>query len=206
MKAFSPESPRQRTVRKFSKPQMEKRRRERINHSLETLRLMMLENTSDESLKNPKVGKAEILESVVQFLKTTKEVDRAHRGAKTDLSRAQSPTCASQHNYRDGMRSCLLRVSHFIASKTQELMETGGDVTQASPPSHPPSSPGHVHRSRIPCPAGDPSAVSPQLQYHGIARSHLTRMSGLHCDTRELVSPTAASTHITDLVWRPWPQ
>lgn len=33
---------------KISKPQMEKRRRERINHSLETLRLLMLENTHDE--------------------------------------------------------------------------------------------------------------------------------------------------------------
>lgn len=35
-------------VAKFSKPQMEKRRRERINHNLETLRLLMLENTADE--------------------------------------------------------------------------------------------------------------------------------------------------------------
>lgn len=33
---------------KFSKPLMEKRRRERINHSLETLRLLMLENTHSE--------------------------------------------------------------------------------------------------------------------------------------------------------------
>lgn len=31
-----------------SKPVMEKRRRERINHSLETLRLLMLENTHNE--------------------------------------------------------------------------------------------------------------------------------------------------------------
>ncbi len=33
---------------KISKPLIEKRRRERINHSLETLRLLMLENSSDE--------------------------------------------------------------------------------------------------------------------------------------------------------------
>lgn len=32
----------------ISKPQMEKRRRERINHSLETLRLLLLENTDNE--------------------------------------------------------------------------------------------------------------------------------------------------------------
>lgn len=34
---------------KISKPQMEKRRRERINHSLETLRVLMLENTHNEA-------------------------------------------------------------------------------------------------------------------------------------------------------------
>lgn len=33
---------------KISKPQMEKRRRERINHSLETLRVLMLESTHNE--------------------------------------------------------------------------------------------------------------------------------------------------------------
>lgn len=32
----------------ISKPQMERRRRERINHSLETLRLLLLENTDNE--------------------------------------------------------------------------------------------------------------------------------------------------------------
>lgn len=31
---------------------MEKRRRERINHNLETLRLLMLENTADEVNKD----------------------------------------------------------------------------------------------------------------------------------------------------------
>lgn len=40
----------------ISKPQMEKRRRERINHSLETLRLLLLENTDDE-VKEGKIVK-----------------------------------------------------------------------------------------------------------------------------------------------------
>lgn len=35
-------------IPKVSKPLMEKRRRERINHSLETLRLLMLDNTHNE--------------------------------------------------------------------------------------------------------------------------------------------------------------
>ncbi|XP_044060194.1 hairy-related 5 isoform X2 [Siniperca chuatsi] len=209
MKALSPpESPRQRTTRRVSKPLMEKRRRERINHSLETLRLLMLENTRNEKLKNPKVEKAEILESVVHFLKTDREVEKGHR------AREQRPTCPRQHNYHDGMRSCLLRVSHFIASKSQESEETGGDTVQASlalpePQTHP-SSPGHIHRALMPAPAGGSAALSPQHvplhhHQHGISHPYLTQ-TGIHCDTRELLSSTAACTHVTDPVWRPWPQ
>ncbi|XP_078117652.1 hairy-related 5 [Sander vitreus] len=202
----SPESPRQRSVRRVSKPLMEKRRRERINHSLETLRLLMLDNTHDEKLKNPKVEKAEILESVVNFLKTDKEVEKGHRPMKRLLSREQRPTSARhrQHNYQDGMRSCLLRVSHFISSKSQELEETEGDTVQASlalpePQTHP-SSPGNIQ--------GPQAALSPQhlRRQHGISHPYISEGTGLHCDTRELLSSTAACTHITDPVWRPWPQ
>ncbi|XP_039976574.1 hairy-related 5 [Xiphias gladius] len=199
----SPESPRQRTVRRVSKPLMEKRRRERINHSLETLRLLMLENTHNEKLKNPKVEKAEILESVVQFLKTEKEVERV-------LSREQ--TCARQHNYQEGMRSCLLRVSHFIATKSQESEDSGGDTVQASlalpePRTYPPS-PGPIHKALMPAPAGDsaPQHLPHHHRQHGISHPYLTQRTGLDCETRKLLSSTAACTDITDPVWRPWPQ
>ncbi|XP_035525749.1 hairy-related 5 [Morone saxatilis] len=213
MKALSsPESPRHRTMRRVSKPLMEKRRRERINHSLETLRLLMLENTHNEKLKNPKVEKAEILESVVHFLKTDKEVDKGHRAMKRVLSREQRQTSVRQHNYNDGMRSCLLRVSHFIASKSQELEETGGDSVQASlalpePQTHP-STPRHTHGALVSAPEGVSGARSPQhlSHQHGISRAYLTQVTGLHCDSRELFSSRAACTNFTDPVWRPWPQ
>ncbi|XP_040904489.1 hairy-related 5 [Toxotes jaculatrix] len=201
MKALSsPESPRHRTMRRVSKPLMEKRRRERINHSLETLRLLMLENTHNEKLKNPKVEKAEILESVVQFLKTEKEVERV-------LSKEQ--TCARQQNYHGGMRSCLLRVSHFIATKSQGSEDTGGDTVQASL-AHP-SSPGHIHKALACAPSGDPATLTPQHlphhhRQHEISHPYLTQNTGMHCETRKLLSSTAACTNITDPVWRPWPQ
>ncbi|XP_075999471.1 hairy-related 5 [Genypterus blacodes] len=175
-------------VRKVPKPQMEKRRRDRINHSLETLRLLMLENTRDERLKNPKVEKAEILESVVQFLKTGAEAEK--KPAKRALPREQSPTCTRQNTYREGVRSCLMRVSHFIAAKSQELEETGGESSQH------PASPGPNPRVLMP----SASSLSPPLPYLSQARS-----SGLHCGTRALLSP-AAATDISDPVWRPWPQ
>ncbi|TKS72657.1 Transcription factor HES-7.1-B HES-related protein 1-B [Collichthys lucidus] len=201
MKALSsPESPRKRTMRRVTKPLMEKRRRERINHSLETLRLLMLDNTHNEKLKNPKVEKAEILESVVDFLKSETSVGKGHRAVRRVLSGEKREAHARQTtNYHDGMRSCLLRVSHFIASKSQELGESGGDAVQGTA-----SSPGHLHRALMPSPPGDSAALSPPhlLQHHRISHPYLTQVTGIHGDTRELLS----STHSTDPVWRPWPQ
>ncbi|CAB1417062.1 unnamed protein product [Pleuronectes platessa] len=202
MKALSsPESPRPRTMRRVPKPLMEKRRRERINHSLETLRLLMLEGTQNEKLKNPKVEKAEILESVVHFLRTEKDEDRV-------MSKNQA--CSTrQHNFHDGMRSCLLRVSHFIATKSQEVEEASGDANQASlalpeEQTHASSSE-HIHKKLVP--AGDSSSLAPLVarhhNKHGLSHPYLT---GLHCESRTSFSSNVACTNITDPVWRPWPQ
>ncbi|XP_074839216.1 uncharacterized protein LOC142005937 [Carettochelys insculpta] len=56
--------------KKVLKPLMEKRRRDRMNRSLERLRILLLEVTRDERLKNPKVEKAEILQTTVHFLRS----------------------------------------------------------------------------------------------------------------------------------------
>ncbi|KAF3693622.1 Transcription factor HES-7.1-A HES-related protein 1-A [Channa argus] len=208
MKTLSlPESPKSRTTKRVSKPVMEKRRRERINHSLETLRLLMLDNTDNEKLKNPKVEKAEILESVVQFLKNEKDTGKG-RALKKVHSRDQKRACDPRSSYHDGMRSCLLQFSHFIASKSQESEETSGDAVQASfalpGPQTYPSAPSSIHRALISAAGGESAALTPQHQPH----HHLypKQSDGLVCDTRELLSATIASTHITDPVWRPWPQ
>ncbi|KAF0039639.1 hypothetical protein F2P81_007874 [Scophthalmus maximus] len=199
MKALSPpQSPRQRTTRRVPKPLMEKRRRERINHSLETLRLLMLDSTHNEKLKNPKVEKAEILESVVQFLKTDKHVERVP---------SKEQTCARQHNYHDGMRSCLLRVSRFIATKGEESEDTDGETARDSL-AHP-SSPGHIrHKAPTPTLVSDSAPLTPHPpphhhRQHDTPHLYTAQRTGLHC---EMLSSAAACTHITDPVWRPWPQ
>ncbi|XP_008280434.1 hairy-related 5 [Stegastes partitus] len=194
MKAFSyPQgSPRRR--RRVSKPMMEKRRRDRINHSLETLRLLMLESTKNEKLNNPKAEKAEILESVVEFLKTERKVKKGQKATTGVQSSEPRPTCSHQQSYHDGMRSCLLRVSQFVASKSQESGGTSGEPAKASftlpePQTHASTS-GHKERS----PAGDPAAPSSQHHQHG-------HSSGM-------LFPTVASAvfaPMTDPVWRPWP-
>ncbi|XP_031714080.1 hairy-related 5 [Anarrhichthys ocellatus] len=196
----SPESHLPRSMRRVPKPLMEKRRRERINQSLDTLRLLMLDSTDNEKLRNPKVEKAEILESVVNYLKREKGDAKDPRST----SRGQRQKAARQHSFHDGMRSCLLRVSHFVASKSKELEGTEEDAVHASlsspePQTHP--SPGHIHMAQ--------AALSPQQLAQcqgGMSPPYLDQRTGLHCDTRELLSSTEACTHITDPVWRPWPQ
>ncbi|XP_028272712.1 hairy-related 5 [Parambassis ranga] len=205
----SAQTPRQ-AMRRVTKPVMEKRRRERINHSLEMLRLLMVESTNNEKLNNPKVEKAEILESVVEFLKKDKARERGHQAVTRVLSREQRQSCAPQKNYRGGMRSCLLRVGHFVASKSQQL-ETGGDLDQASFTHTEPRTHSASFGLMLPSPPpGDLAALTPHhLQHHHhhqLSPPYLTERTSFHCSSTLLSPSTGVSTHITDPVWRPWPQ
>ncbi|KAH0626122.1 hypothetical protein JD844_000903, partial [Phrynosoma platyrhinos] len=84
------------------KPLMEKRRRDRMNQSLDRLRVLLFEATQDERLKNPKVEKAEILQKTVQFLKTQ------------PLSETKHKEDAFLQRYHSGYRECLTQATHFL--------------------------------------------------------------------------------------------
>uniref|UniRef100_A0A452HTN6 Uncharacterized protein n=1 Tax=Gopherus agassizii TaxID=38772 RepID=A0A452HTN6_9SAUR len=86
------------------KPLLEKRRRDRMNRSLERLRLLLLEATQDERLKNPKVEKAEILQKTVHFVRTQPPAEPARR-EDTFLQR-----------YHSGYRECLSQATRFLHS------------------------------------------------------------------------------------------
>ncbi|XP_062993461.1 transcription factor HES-7.1-A-like [Elgaria multicarinata webbii] len=88
--------------KKLLKPLMEKRRRDRMNQSLDRLRVLLLEATQDERLKNPKVEKAEILQKTVQFLKTQ------------PLSETKHKEDALLQRYHSGYRECLTQATHFL--------------------------------------------------------------------------------------------
>ncbi|KAJ7313190.1 hypothetical protein JRQ81_004465 [Phrynocephalus forsythii] len=81
---------------------MEKRRRDRMNQSLDRLRVLLFEATQDERLKNPKVEKTEILQKTVQFLKTQPLSETKHK-EDTFLER-----------YHSGYRKCLAQATHFL--------------------------------------------------------------------------------------------
>lgn len=164
-----------------------------------------------QKLKNPKVEKAEILESVVEFLKTEKEVQKDHQASMRALSTEQRSTCACQPSYHDGMRSCLLRVNQFIASKRQEAGEPNGGTVGPSfllpdIPMHP-TVPGHIHGSLMPpspAAAAAAAALPPhRLPFHPqLSHPYLTHTAGFH--NRNLSGPGRG--HIPDPPWRPWPQ
>ncbi|XP_066111629.1 transcription factor HES-7 isoform X1 [Saccopteryx bilineata] len=108
---------------KMLKPLVEKRRRDRINRSLEELRLLLLERTRDQTpscsqnaifvaaprnLRNPKLEKAEILEFAVGYLRERSRVEPpgAPRSPAQDAEALAS--C-----YLSGFRECLLRLAAF---------------------------------------------------------------------------------------------
>ncbi|XP_063797864.1 transcription factor HES-3 [Pseudophryne corroboree] len=89
------------TFRKVSKPLMEKKRRARINVSLEQLKSLLEKNYS-QNIRKRKLEKADILELTVKYLKTLQNVVQA--GA---------PVLRSAE-YQAGFQSCLSSVSRFL--------------------------------------------------------------------------------------------
>ncbi|XP_066487528.1 transcription factor HES-7 [Tiliqua scincoides] len=93
-------------VRKMLKPLVEKRRRDRINRSLEEMRLLLLQRTQCQTLKNPKVEKAEILEMAVGYLR---EMNSAKPQGADPSKDSTLQTC-----YLMGFRECFLGLAAFI--------------------------------------------------------------------------------------------
>ncbi|XP_073674831.1 hairy-related 3 [Garra rufa] len=89
------------SVKKVSKPLMEKKRRARINKCLNQLK-SLLESVCSNNIRKRKLEKADILELTVKHLM---HVQNTKRGMNT--------VCDSTE-YRAGYRSCLATVSHYL--------------------------------------------------------------------------------------------
>ncbi|NXD10948.1 HES5 factor, partial [Nothocercus nigrocapillus] len=89
---------------KLRKPVVEKMRRDRINSSIEQLKLL-LEKEFQRHQPNSKLEKADILEVTVSYLK--------------QQSRLQEPTSAHKHpeqDFNSGYLRCLREALHFLSS------------------------------------------------------------------------------------------
>ncbi|XP_076592421.1 uncharacterized protein LOC143324097 [Chaetodon auriga] len=88
--------------RKSLKPQVERRRRERMNRSLESLKTLLLQRQEGTERR---VEKAEILEHTVLFLQTT---------ATGDQTSAEGGGGSKKHSFQDGFSTCLQRAAQFL--------------------------------------------------------------------------------------------
>ncbi|XP_034465996.1 transcription factor HES-7.1-B-like [Hippoglossus hippoglossus] len=93
--------------RKSLKPQVERRRRERMNRSMESLKSLLLQKQEDTQRR---VEKAEILERTVLFLQSTARGDRLGCGGG-----------AQTHSFQDGVSSCLQRAAQFLGPQGKGL-------------------------------------------------------------------------------------
>uniref|UniRef100_A0AAY4BFG9 BHLH domain-containing protein n=1 Tax=Denticeps clupeoides TaxID=299321 RepID=A0AAY4BFG9_9TELE len=69
-----------RGIRRVLKPVIEKKRRDRINQRLDELRTLLLSNTADTRLQNPKLEKAEILDLTVEYIRRKTDGGTPHQG------------------------------------------------------------------------------------------------------------------------------
>ncbi|XP_037737332.1 transcription factor HES-2 [Chelonia mydas] len=88
-------------LRKTLKPLMEKRRRARINESLNQLKTLILPLIGKDSSRYSKLEKADILEMTVQFLK--------------EIPVPCPPAPDPAESYREGYRACLSRLTSLLA-------------------------------------------------------------------------------------------
>ncbi|XP_044138784.1 transcription factor HES-7-like [Bufo gargarizans] len=91
--------------RKVLKPVVEKQRRDRINRSLDEMRVLLLKLTGNQKLRNPKMEKAEILELAVIYVRNVARM-KPH-----EPHRWVSP---AEKLYISGFRDCLDRTEDFI--------------------------------------------------------------------------------------------
>ncbi|XP_040915409.1 transcription factor HES-2-like [Toxotes jaculatrix] len=105
-------------LRKTMKPLMEKRRRARINDSLNHLKNLILPLTGRDKTRYSKLEKADILEMTVRFLSDIPPVN----------------TKDSADSYREGYKACLQRVSALLPkmSVDQDACQRVNDFVQQS--------------------------------------------------------------------------
>ncbi|KAL0994055.1 hypothetical protein UPYG_G00117230 [Umbra pygmaea] len=92
------------------KTQVEKRRRERINQSLENLKTLLLQGPKHQGVTQRRVEKSEILEHTVLFLQNTGNTDRT----KAEAGEKQRP-------FQDGFSACQHRAVHFLGHEREGL-------------------------------------------------------------------------------------
>ncbi|XP_037128906.1 hairy and enhancer of split related-7 [Syngnathus acus] len=171
--------------RKLLKSQVEKRRRERMNHSLERLRSMLMQEPQqvEQGAAQRRVEKTEILEHTVLFL---------HNNSSSKASVGPQP---QQCSFQEGFHSCLQKAAHFLGPEGKGLwlaLDASFIQRSSSTSSSSTSSILHLlrHRRAAAAAAAQPSRTPAQGQ----------KWLGTCME-----SPPAEGPSLGQSVWRPWP-
>lgn len=129
-----------RSRKRILKPVVEKKRRDRINHSLAELRTLLLNSTSDPRLQNPKIEKAEILDLAVEYL------HKWTTGTNNGLKIKQAPEVSPPHleppsvftMENAGFKQCMFELATYMHKVTPvqrtSLIEGLRRLTDPQPP------------------------------------------------------------------------
>ncbi|XP_076019603.1 transcription factor HES-2-like [Genypterus blacodes] len=176
-------------LRKTIKPLMEKRRRARINDSLDNLKTLILPLTGRDNTRYSKLEKADILEMTVRFLSDIPPVN----------------TKGSADTYSEGYKACLQRVSTLLpkSSMNKDACQQVNDFIQQSMSAtatpacrnccaQSPRSFPHIHQKL----QALKSSFTPKLE----SQKRCSSTSNCSAPGRALAAPQPASASM----WRPW--
>ncbi|CAH1240481.1 HES1 [Branchiostoma lanceolatum] len=127
-------------TRKSSKPIMEKRRRARINDSLNQLKALILDALKKDSSRHSKLEKADILEMTVKHLRGLQ---------RQQLTAAANTSPSLPGQYRAGFTECLVEVNRFLGAsdsvdtqvRQRLLNHLAGTCSPARPGTYPAAQP-----------------------------------------------------------------
>ncbi|CAK6951190.1 transcription factor HES-2-like [Scomber scombrus] len=174
-------------LRKTMKPLMEKRRRARINDSLNHLKSLILPLTGRDKSRYSKLEKADILEMTVRFLSDIPPVN----------------TKNSTESYKEGYKACLQRISALLpkTSLDQDACQRVNDFVQRSMTAT-------VAPACLNC-CAQSSRTFPQIQQRllSLKSSFSSRFESESRSNSSSVAPSRAHPSpqaVSATMWRPW--
>ncbi|KAM3616975.1 uncharacterized protein V6R79_000449 [Siganus canaliculatus] len=174
-------------LRKTMKPLMEKRRRARINDSLNHLKNLILPLTGRDKIRYSKLEKADILEMTVRFLSDIPPVN------------TKNPA----ESYKEGYKACLQRVSALLpkSSLEQDACRRVNDFVQKSMSTT-------ATPTCLNC-CAQSSIALPQIQQKllSLKSSFSPRVENQCRSSVGSVAPIRAQPHqqaVSTDMWRPW--
>ncbi|KAM5142265.1 transcription factor HES-2 [Mantella aurantiaca] len=165
-------------LRKTLKPLMEKRRRARINESLNQLKTLILPLIGKDNSRYSKLEKADILEMTVRFLK--------------DIPPVQTQN--STEKYREGYRACLDRLSGILTKSNVIAEETSNLLLD------------HLQRSPELCCLDCTKSPNPKQNSSRIIL-HLSPRRLDFCSSPSQAPaqrPAPCPPQLNNAIWRPW--